>query len=148
MNIVIRNAVREDMSAVYDMVYGLAVYEKEPEAVTTTVETFEKVFDEKLVDVHIAECDGKVVGMSLFYMTFSTWKGKCLYLEDFYVLPEYRKFGIGQKLFDVFLEEAKKQGATMTKWQVLDWNEPALSFYKKNAATIEKNWWNGKIFLK
>ena len=90
---------------------------------------------------------GNIVGITVFYMTFSTWRGKCLYLEDFYVQPSYRKYGIGQKLFDAYLDEAKKRGALQTKWQVLDWNEPALNFYKKNNAVIEKEWWNGKIFF-
>ena len=68
-------------------------------------------------------------------------------LEDFYVQPGFRKFGIGQKLFDAYIMEAKNLGANMTKWQVLDWNNIGLEFYKKNNATIEKDWWNGKIFL-
>ena len=87
--------------------------------------------------------DGKIVGIIIYYMTYSTWKGKMLYLEDFVVNQQYRKLGIGQHLFDAFLKEAKDKGARLVKWQVLDWNEPALAFYKKNKAIIEKNWWNG-----
>jgi GNAT superfamily N-acetyltransferase len=96
----------------------------------------------------VATIDHKVVGIAVFYMTFSTWKGKCLYLEDFYVQPAFRRDKIGQQLFDAYIVEAKDQGANMAKWQVLDWNETGLNFYHKNNAIIEKNWWNGKIFFK
>ena len=78
-------------------------------------------------------------------MTFSTWKGRMMYLEDFVVNPEYRGQGIGQQLFDSFIAEAKAQDCNLVKWQVLDWNEPAVRFYERNKATIEKEWWNGKI---
>ena len=80
-------------------------------------------------------------------MTYSTWKGRMFYLEDFVVLEAYRRLGLGQMLFDAFLQEAKDQQCRLVKWQVLDWNEPALRFYRKNNAVIEKEWWNGKIFL-
>lgn len=144
-----RKAKKEDMPAVYDLVIELAVYEKEPEAVTSTIEDYYSSFEEGLIDVVVAELeDGKIVGMALYYMAFSTWKGKMMYLEDFYIQPEYRQDGIGQKLFEMFLEESKKRGAVLTKWQVLDWNTPAINFYDKNNAIIEKNWWNGKLFLK
>ena len=86
--------------------------------------------------------------MAFFYAAYSTWKGKMLYLEDFLITEEYRRQGIGQLLFDAFIEEGKKRGVFLLKWQVLDWNEPALKFYEKNKALIEKNWWNGKLVLK
>lgn len=142
---IIRKAIFGDMQDIYNLVYELAVFEKEPDALTTTVKDYERAFIEKLIDAFVAEEDGKIVGIALFYMTFSTWKGKCLYLEDFYVQPTYRKKGAGQLLFDAFLAEARALGASQTKWQVLDWNEVGLNFYKKNNAIIEKNWWNGKI---
>jgi GNAT superfamily N-acetyltransferase len=91
--------------------------------------------------------EGEKVGMTVFYRTFSTWKGVTLYLEDFYVTPEYRQHGIGQQLFDAFVDTARQMGCRQTKWQVLDWNEPALRFYEKNGAVIEKEWWNGKIYF-
>jgi GNAT superfamily N-acetyltransferase len=145
MPVQIRKASVADMTDIYNLVHELAVFEKEPNALTTSVAEYEQAFTEKLIDSFVADLDGKIIGIALYYMTFSTWKGKCLYLEDFYVQPSYRKDGIGQLLFDAFLNEAKTLGAVQTKWQVLDWNEVGLNFYKKNNATIEKGWWNGKI---
>ncbi len=147
MDVSIRKAARTDLPAVYGLVCQLAEYEKEPQAVTVGVEQYEEAYGQNLIDVIVAELGGEIVGIALFYLTFSTWKGKCLYLEDFYVKPTLRQYGIGRKLFDAYLNEARRLGARQAKWQVLDWNQPALNFYEKYDATIEKNWWNGKIFL-
>lgn len=147
MDIKVRKASLADMRDIYNLVYELAVFEKEPHALTINIKEYEEAFSEHLIDAFVATDDQKVIGIALFYMTFSTWKGKCLYLEDFYVQPDYRKFGVGQLLFDAYLAEAKALGAKQTKWQVLDWNEVGLNFYKKNNATIEKNWWIGKIVI-
>jgi len=147
MDIVIRKVTVDDMQDVYNLVHELAVFEKEPEALIISVNEYIEAYTESLIDGFVATQNDNVVGIAIFYMTFSTWKGKCLYLEDFYVQPGFRKFGIGQKLFDAYIMEAKNLGANMTKWQVLDWNNIGLEFYKKNNATIEKDWWNGKIFL-
>ncbi len=135
------------MEAVYGLVCELAAYEKEPEAVTVDVGAYVEAFSQKLIDVTVADANGEIVGIALYYLTFSTWKGKCLFLEDFYVKPALRQAGIGKMLFDAYLEEAKKLGALQAKWQVLDWNQPALLFYAKYDAVIEKNWWNGKIYF-
>ena len=78
---------------------------------------------------------------------FPSWKGRMYYLEDFFILPAYRKKGLGQKLFDEVVAFAKKSGAKLMKWQVLDWNEPAIKFYKKNKAQFVKEWWDGKIYF-
>jgi GNAT superfamily N-acetyltransferase len=96
----------------------------------------------------VAIHEDEVVGLILYHMAYSTWKGKMLYLEDFIVTEDFRRFGLGQLLFDAFLAEGARLGCRLVKWQVLDWNEPALKFYEKNTAIIEKGWWNGKIFLK
>jgi GNAT superfamily N-acetyltransferase len=147
MDITIKKANLKDMSAIYSLVYELAVFEQEPKALNITTKEYEEAFSEKLMDAIVASDGDQIIGIAVFYMTFSTWKGKCLYLEDFYVQPKYRKYGVGQKLFDAFLREAKDRGSKLTKWQVLDWNEIGLNFYEKNNAIIEKNWWNGKIFF-
>ncbi len=147
MDITIRKAQKEDMASIFDLVVELAIYERAPQAVKTNVTDFENAFDENIFDVLVATIDNRVIGMALFYMTFSTWRGKCIYLEDFYVVPEYRQSGIGQQLFNRFINESKLLNARMVKWQVLDFNDPALAFYRKNNATIESNWWNGKIFF-
>ena len=147
-DVIIRKAKIEDIPEIYGLVHELAVFEKEPEALTASITEYEQAFSEGLMQGIVATINQKVVGIAVFYMTFSTWKGKCLYLEDFYVQPAFRKDKIGQQLFDAYIAEAKNQGANMTKWQVLDWNEIGLNFYHKNNAIIEKNWWNGKIFFK
>lgn len=147
MGFVIRAAAKADLPAIHRLVMELAEYEKEPEAVVTTVDEYAVDFENRLFEGHVAEKNGFVVGMTVFYMAYSTWRGKMLYLEDFVVAQSARGQGVGQLLFDAFLEEARQRGCRVTKWQVLDWNEPALRFYARNNAVIEKNWWNGKVYL-
>lgn len=142
-----RKAKFADLPAIYNLVIELAIFENEPKAVTATLEDYEKNFKLNIFDVIVAEKKGRIVGATIYYMTWSTWKGRMLYLEDFIIEESSRRQGIGQLLFDTFLKEAKKLDAVMVKWQVLDWNEPAILFYKKNKAIIEKGWWNGKIFF-
>jgi GNAT superfamily N-acetyltransferase len=144
-NIEIRKANRSDLQSILDLVIELAVYEKEPEAVTSTIDDYYAAFDSGLIICRVATLGDKVIGMTLSYDYYSTWKGKGFYLEDFYVQPEYRKHGVGKMLFDQFLDDARNRGAKITKWQVLDWNEPAIKFYEKNHAIIETNWWNCKL---
>jgi GNAT superfamily N-acetyltransferase len=95
----------------------------------------------------VAELNDEILGMALYYMTFSTWRGSMLYLEDFYVSENYRSAGIGQLLFDAYINEAKERGCKMVKWEVLDWNTEAIKFYERNGAVIEKQWWKGKIIF-
>ena len=146
--IIIRKASVDDMGGILEMVKELAEYEHALEQVSTTVADYEKNFLSRVFDAFVAEKDGRIVGTAIYYMTWSTWRGRMLYLEDFVVAPELRNTGIGQRLFDAYAAEGKRLGCFLLKWQVLDWNEPALKFYKKNKAIIEKEWWNGKIFLK
>lgn len=146
-NILIRPATEADIPAIHALVYELAVFEKEPEAVFTTPEEYLEDFRKGLFESHVAELDGKVVGMTLFFMMYSSWKGKMLYLDDFVVNENYRGLGVGQKLYDDFMAEGRRRGCRLVKWQVLDWNEPAIKFYEKNEAIIEKGWWNVKKFL-
>jgi GNAT superfamily N-acetyltransferase len=149
MNITIRAATTADMSAIHGLVYELAVFELAPEAHTATVADYTRDFEAGIFEAHVAETEtNEVVGMIFYFMTYSTWRGRMLYLEDFYVKEAYRRLGLGQHLFDKFLEIAKAKDCVLVKWQVLDWNEPAISFYEKNHATIEKEWYNGKIFVK
>ncbi len=141
----IRPATEADLPAIHALVYELAVYEKSPESVTTTPAEYLEDFRNGLFQSHVAELDGKVVGMALYFMAYSTWRGKMLYLDDLVVSEQYRRHGIGQLLFDAVLEEGRRRGCRLVKWQVLDWNTPALDFYRKNEAVIETDWWNGKI---
>ncbi|HMO39106.1 MAG TPA: GNAT family N-acetyltransferase [Saprospiraceae bacterium] len=148
MEIRIRKAVKTDIPIIHNLVRELAIYERAEEQFVATPEEYERDFDDQIYRTTVAEADGKVVGMTLSYMAYSTWKGRMLYLEDFVINEDYRRYGIGQMLFDAFLQEAREEGCRLVKWQVLDWNEPALRFYEKNQAVIEKDWWNGKIFLR
>jgi GNAT superfamily N-acetyltransferase len=143
----IRKCYREDLPQIYNLVKELAIFEKEPEAVVATIEEYYHNYDNGLIDVLVIEINNVVIGMALYYATFSTWKGRMLYLEDFIIKQEYRSAGYGQQLFDAFLDEAKRQGCRLVKWQVLDWNIDAIRFYERNGALIEKNWWNGKMIL-
>jgi len=143
----VRKATRNDLDGIYKLVIELAIYEEEPQAVKATLEDYQKAFDENLISAHVAEENGEIVGMALYYMTFSTWKGHMLYLEDFYVTEKSRSSGIGQILFDAYIREAKDRGCKMVKWEVLDWNTKAIKFYERNGATIEKQWWDGKIIF-
>jgi GNAT superfamily N-acetyltransferase len=147
MNIKTRIGTRQDLEAIRNLVIELAVFEKEPDAVIATLEDYQNSYDEGLLKLIVAEMDSKIMGMCLGYLTFSTWKGKMMYLEDFYVTEEYRRYGVGQLLWNSFIKLSKDLGCKLLKWQVLDWNEVGLRFYEKNNATIEKNWWNGKIFF-
>ncbi len=146
--ITIRKATVEDMPAVHGLVVELAIYEKEEHMVSTTPEIYKKDFEEGRFQCIVAEHQEKVVGMVLFFPTYSTWRGKMMYLDDFVVTESYRRKGVGQLLYDALMEESKNQGAILTKWQVLDWNEPAINFYKKNNATIETEWLNAKVYHK
>lgn len=145
--LLIRKAEERDMEAMHALMYELAVYEKSPESVATTPEEYLADFRKGLFEGMVAELDGKVVGMTLFFMAYSSWKGKMLYLDDFVVSEAYRQMGIGQQLYDAFIAEAQKRGCRLAKWQVLDWNEPAIQFYKKADAEIETGWWNVKKFI-
>jgi len=146
--VTIRRAGMEDIPAMHALMFELAVYEKSPESVEASVEEYQEDFKNGLFEGLVAEMDGKVVGMTLFFMAYSSWRGKMLYLDDFVVTEAYRRYGIGQMLYDAFMEEAKNRGCRLAKWQVLDWNEPAVKFYEKNNAEIETGWWNVKKFLK
>ncbi len=147
MEITIRPATVADMPAVHALMFELAVYEKSPESVKATVEEYVRDFGAGVFRSQVAEHRGEVVGMILYFMAYSSWRGRMLYLDDFVVTERYRRFGVGKLLFDAFIAEAKKEGVRIAKWQVLDWNEPALRFYEKNMAIIEKDWWNGKILF-
>jgi GNAT superfamily N-acetyltransferase len=143
----IRRATLADLGAVHALVGELAAYEHAAQEFVATLADYERDFAAGVFESIIAEQAGEIVGMTLYYLTYSTWKGRMLYLEDFVVKEAWRRQGIGQQLFVAFLDRARELDCRMVKWQVLDWNEPALAFYRKHAAVIEQKWWNGKIFL-
>ena len=143
----VRKALPEDMTGIHALVLELAEYEKAPNEVLTTPEDYRRDFAQGCFDAFVIEKDECIVGMALFYWAYSTWKGKMLYLDDLVVTKALRKNGLGSMLFEAVLNEGRLNGARLMKWQVLDWNEPALSFYRKYSATIETNWHNGKLML-
>ena len=147
MTINLRFAIKEDCVRLLELVNELAVYEKFPEEVTVTLQEFEDAgFGQNPVwRAFVAEVNGLVVGFALYYIRFSTWKGCRLYLEDFLVTESMRGNGIGKILFERVLEEAKEKGYSGVVWQVLDWNEPAINFYKKYNATLDPEWINGVL---
>src|SRR5687767_9919939 len=119
MGITIRKANSEDMGAIHALVRELAEYEKGLQNVTTAPETYLRDFQDKVFDAYVAEKDSVIVGMALYYLAFSTWRGRMLYLEDFIVKESERGSGIGALLFEGFIEEAKRQKVALVKWQVL-----------------------------
>jgi len=142
----IRKARIGDETDIYELIKELAVYENSPDSVTNTIPELKKhLFEEKICDALIAEDNNKVVGFTLFYISYSTWKGKCLYLEDFYVKKNYRKHGIGALLFNGTIEIAKSIKAQRMDWQVLEWNDIAINFYKKQHTQLDSGWINGRI---
>jgi GNAT superfamily N-acetyltransferase len=144
MNIVIRRAVKEDCVRLMELVNELAHYEKAPEEVTVTMPHFiESGFGENPVWwAFVAEVDGRVEGFALYYIRYSTWKGQRMYLEDILVTEKMRGNGLGKMLFDRLIEEAKEKQFTGMVWQVLDWNEPAINFYKKYNSSFDAGWVN------
>ena len=130
------------MPRVLELIKELALYEKAPDEVLISEETLleEGFGPNKLFDTLVAETDNEIVGMLLYYPVFSTWKGRSIYLEDFVVADSHRRKGIGQLLIDALVEEARVAQAKKIRWQVLDWNSPAIEFYKHINATLENSW--------
>ncbi|MDB5129103.1 GNAT family N-acetyltransferase [Mucilaginibacter sp.] len=146
-NFNIRIAVKQDCPRLMELIHELALFERAPEEVTVTLEEFEDAgFGTKPVwKAFVAEADGIIVAFALYYVRYSTWKGCRLYLEDLIVTEKYRGKGIGKILFDRLFQETRELGFSGMVWQVLDWNEPAISFYRKYEANIEAGWLNASL---
>ena len=147
MSIIIRDGVREDVPTMFELIKELALYEKAPEQVTNTIEQMylDGFGENPIFGSIVSEVDGQIVGMALYYYRYSTWKGKRLYLEDLIVSEIKRGQGLGEKLLEATIEKARQSNCTGLMWQVLDWNEPAINFYKKFGARFESEWLNVHI---
>jgi len=145
MQINIRRATIKDCPNMLGLINELAVYEKAPNEVTVTLSHFEQsgFGNNRVWWAFVAEKDNVIVGFALYYIRYSTWKGQCLYLEDFIVTENMRGQGIGKLLFDRVVQETKDKGFSRMVWLVLDWNEPAINFYKKYKANLDPEWING-----
>lgn len=143
-DISIRFAEKKDAQVILDLIKELALFEKAPGEVTNTLEEIERdgFGENPAFKCLIAELNGEVAGLSLYYIRYSTWKGRILYLEDLIVSEKFRGKGIGKVLLERTLQEAEKLGVNGTRWQVLDWNEPAIEFYKKYNCTFDGEWIN------
>ena len=149
MQINIRRAVKEDCPRLLELIKELAVYEKAPNDVTVTMDHFvESGFGKNPVWwAFVAEVDGKVEGFALYYIRYSTWKGQAMYLEDIIVTESMRGQKLGKLLFERLIEEAKEKKWTRIIWQVLDWNEPAINFYKKYNTSFDSEWVNCSLYV-
>ena len=147
MAITIRRAVKEDCTRLMELINELAVFEKAPQEVTVTMNHFvESGFGANPVWwAFVAEEDGRIEGVALYYIRYSTWKGQRMYLEDIIVTEKMRGRGLGKLLFDRLIEEAKEKKFSGVVWQVLDWNETAINFYKRYNARFDSGWVNCAI---
>lgn len=145
----IRPGRPSDFPTILQMIRDLAIYERcEDEVLMTEAELRREAFgDNPSYEFVIGEVGDKAVAMAIYYYCFSTWKGRYLYLEDFYVEPAFRSKGIGAQIFQHLIGICKSQGLRRMSWQVLDWNEPAIGFYKKMQADLDAGWINGDLDL-
>ena len=147
----IRAGNESDLPRALELIVELAVYEKQPEEVVNTVEMMQvDGFGENPVFGFFVAEDShhRIVGLALYYWRYSTWKGKRLYLEDLVVTQSARGQGYGKALFERTLEYGREQGATGMVWQVLDWNQPAIDFYKSYGSKIESGWLNCNLEIR
>lgn len=150
MNIVIRAAVKADCPRMMELVRELALYEKAPQKVTVPFDHFvESGFGTAPVWwAWVAVVDGRVEGFALYYIRYSTWKGQRMYLEDIVVTEKMRGHGLGKQLMETLIAVAKEKNYSGIMWQVLDWNEPAINFYKKfDGIQFDPEWINCSIEL-
>ena len=140
----IRKGSIEDVEAVFDLVLELARFENAEDKVTNSVTRMkeEGFGPNPAFGFFVAEVDRKIVGMALYYFSNSTWKGRSLYIDDLVVYPGYRRQGIGDQLMQKVLEVAREQKCGKVHWQVLDWNKPAIEYYRKIGAEFDGEWIN------
>jgi GNAT superfamily N-acetyltransferase len=144
----IRQAAPGDEKVIFYLIKELSLFEKAPEQVTNTATQLAKdLFEDCICEAIVSELNNEIIGFALYYTSYSTWKGRCLYLEDFYVKEEHRNKGIGSLLFDKVVQIAKEQGVKRMDWQVLEWNKTAIDFYAARKAILDPEWINGRYFF-
>jgi GNAT superfamily N-acetyltransferase len=138
----IRKGEKKDMKAVLDLIQELAIFEKEPDAVVVTVADLERdgFGENPLFYTFVAEVDGAISGIALYYYRYSTWKGKTIHLEDLIVKENMRGSGLGFALYSKIIEQGKIDMVRRIEWNVLDWNTPAIDFYIKSGARLLDDW--------
>ena len=146
----IRKGIKNDLPYILELIKELAEYENSLNEVEITLKELEDdgFGTHPYYSFVVAKENDKVIGMAFYFIRYSTWKGKVLFLEDFIVKKEYRGKGVGAKLFEYTIKIGKDLNVNGMHWQILDWNEPAILFYKKYSATISKEWLNGKLTKK
>jgi GNAT superfamily N-acetyltransferase len=139
---IIRKGIPEDMPEVLALITELAIFEKEPNAVVVTVEDLVRdgFSENPLFYTFVAEVQNKIIGVALYYYRFSTWKGKTIHLEDLIVKETNRGTGAGFALYTEIIKQGKKDNVRRIEWNVLDWNTPAIEFYKKSGASVLNDW--------
>lgn len=144
---IIRKATVDDIAVIHDLIVELAVFERCGDAVKVTVDQLRRdgFSSPRRFDVLVAEQEGEVLAMALYYPRYSTWQGMCLYLEDLIVRGSARGLGIGTALLQALAREGLEMGAFRLQWQVLDWNEDAIRFYKRLGAEIDSEWLDCKL---
>lgn len=147
MDIKLRPATKNDLPEVLALIRELALYERAPQEVTVSLDDLERdgFGPQPLFEIILAENASGIAGMALYFNAYSTWKGRCIYLEDIIVKDDLRGQGIGRLLFNAVVLRCKEVDARRMMWQVLDWNEPAINFYKKYDAVLDPTWLNGKL---
>ncbi len=142
MSFKIREGKKSDMPSVLKLIKELAHFENEPDAVIVTVSNLERdgFGETPLFNIFVAEQENEIVGMALFYPRYSTWKGPTIHLEDLIVTKSKRGLNIGSALYKKVIEYGYKKGVKRIEWVVLDWNTPAIEFYKKTGAVVLDDW--------
>ncbi|WP_299249331.1 GNAT family N-acetyltransferase [uncultured Lacinutrix sp.] len=138
----IRLATKNDMKSVHDLIVELAIFEKEPDAVEVTVGNLEEdgYGKEPKFTCFVAENENEIVGAALVYKRYSTWKGEVLHLEDLIVRKSMRGSGLGTELLNEVVKHGNAMGVKRISWEVIDWNEPAITFYEKKGANVMRDW--------
>ncbi len=142
MNALIRKAEKKDSLAILNLIKELALFEKEPESVKLKLSDIENDgFGTKpLFECIVAEINKRIIGMAIYYPRYSTWNGPTIHLEDLIVSEQYKGKGIGTQLYSNFIKMAFNSGVKRVEWNVLDWNSPAINFYKKSGAKVLDDW--------